>query len=218
MPTVLVTGANRGLGLGFARAYAARGDRVLGTARRPGEAEALAAVAARVLPLDVTDGASVAALSEAVGDERLDLVVHNAGILVEDRLDDVDPADVLAQLDANAVGPLRVTLAVRGLLARGGKLAVISSVMGSIAENDQGGYYGYRSSKAALNAIVKCLAIDLAPLPVVAVHPGYVRTRMSPAGDVEPDEAAAALVALIDGAGRRETGRFFDRHGREIPW
>lgn len=218
MTTVLVTGANRGLGLGFARAYAERGDRLLGTARRPDEADELAAVAARVLRLDVTDDGSVAALAGELADERLDLVIHNAGTLVEDDLESVDPADVLAQLDANAVGPLRVTRAVRPRLAGDGKIAVVSSVMGSIGENAEGGYYGYRASKAALNAIVKCLSIDLAPVPVVAYHPGYVRTRMSPAGNVEPEESAAALVRLIDRAGRGESGRFFDRHGRELPW
>lgn len=218
MTTVLVTGANRGLGLGLARAYAARGDRLLGTARRLDEAGELAAVAARVLRLDVTDDGSVAALAGELGDETIDLLVHNAGTLVEDDLDSVDPDDVLAQLDANAVGPLRVTRALRDRLAAAGRIAVISSVMGSIGQNTEGRYYGYRASKAALNAIVRSLAIDLAPVPVVAYHPGYVRTRMSPEGNVEPEESAAALVRLIDRAGRGESGRFFDRHGRELPW
>lgn len=217
MSTILVTGANRGIGLGFARAYAGRGDRVLGTARRPEAAEELAATGAEVLPLDVTDDGSVAAFAERVG-EPVDLLINNAGILIDDRFDRVDPADVLAQLDANAVGPLRVTRALRPRLARDGGIACISSFMGSIAENDQGGYYGYRSSKAALNAIVRCLAIDLAPTPVVALHPGYVRTGMTGRGDIGPDEAAAALMEVIDGVGGAESGRFLDRHGQDIPW
>ena len=218
MATVLVTGANRGIGLGFAREHAGRGDRVLGTARRPEEAAELAAVAARVLPLDVTDDASVAALAGELAGESIDLLVNNAGILVDDDLDSVDPADVLAQVDANAVGPLRVTRALRRRLAPEGKVACVSSVMGSIGENESGGWYGYRASKAALNAIVKNLSIDLAPVPVVALHPGYVKTEMTGRGEIGPDESAAALVRLLDRLGRPETGRFFDRHGRELPW
>lgn len=218
MSNVLVTGANRGIGLGFARAYAERGDRVLGTARRPDEAEELAAVAARVLPLDVTDDDSVAALAGELEGEKIDLLINNAGILVDDDLENVDPDDVLAQVDTNAVGVLRVTAALRHLLADDAKVACISSVMGSIAENGGGGYYGYRASKAALNAIVKNLSIELAPVPVVALHPGYVKTEMTGRGEIGPAESAAALVELIDRTGRGETGRFLDRHGRELPW
>jgi NAD(P)-dependent dehydrogenase (short-subunit alcohol dehydrogenase family) len=218
MATVLVTGANRGIGLGFARAYAERGDRVLGTARRPGEAAELAAVAARVLALDVTDDGSVAALAGALEGETIDLLINNAGILVDDDLDSVDADDVLAQVDTNAVGALRVTAALRHRLGEGAKVACISSVMGSIAENGSGGYYGYRASKAALNAIVKNLSIDLAPVPVIAFHPGYVKTEMTGRGEIGPAESAAALVALIDRTGGAETGRFLDRHGRELPW
>ena len=216
--TVLVTGANRGIGLALARACAARGDRVIGTARRTDEASDLAAVADRVLPLDVTDDASVAELAAALADEKLDLLITNAGILVDDGFATVDAADVLAQMDANAVGPLRVTQALRDRLAGGARVVCVSSVMGSIAENGSGGYYGYRASKAALNAIVKNLSIDLAPVPVVAVHPGYVKTAMTGRGEIGPDESAAALLAAIAGLGRRDTGRFLDRHGHDLPW
>lgn len=218
MATVLVTGANRGIGLGFARAYAARGDRVLGTARRPGEAAELAAVAAGVLALDVTDDSSVAALAAEVAGETIDLLLNNAGTLVDDDLDSLDADDVLGQVDTNAVGVLRVTAALRHRLGEGAKVACISSVMGSIAENGSGGYYGYRASKAALNAIVKNLSIDLAPVPVIAFHPGYVKTEMTGRGEIGPAESAAALVELIDRTGGAETGRFLDRHGRELPW
>lgn len=218
MATVLVTGANRGIGLGFARAYAERGDRVLGTARRPDEAEELAAAAERVLRLDVADDESVAELARELEGESIDLLINNAGILVDDDVGNVDPDDVLAQVDTNAVGVLRVTLALRHLLADGAEIACISSVMGSIAENGSGGYYGYRASKAALNAIVKNLSIDLAPVPVIAFHPGYVKTEMTGRGEIGPDESAAALVELIGRTGRGETGRFLDRHGRELAW
>lgn len=223
--TVLVTGANRGIGLAFARAWADRGSRVLGTARDPAGADALRDVAARVESLDVTDDASVAALADRLDDEAVDLLIHNAGILVRDDLDDVAPRDVLAQLDTNAVGPLRVTRALRPHLERAAteseaapRLVFISSVMGSMARNGDGGYYGYRASKAALNAVVRNLHHDLAPWPCVALHPGYVRTDMTGGGNITPAESAGDMVATIGRIDRSWSGRFFDRFGEEIPW
>ncbi|HEX2254597.1 MAG TPA: SDR family oxidoreductase [Thermoanaerobaculia bacterium] len=218
--TVLVTGANRGIGLALARLYAARGHRVVGTARVPADAHDLGNVAEQVEPLDVTSDESVAALARRLDGRPVDLLIHNAGILVNDRLEDVRPEDVLAQLDTNAVGPLRVTRALRPCLeaSRAPKVACLSSVMGSLAGNREGGYYGYRASKAALNAVVRSLAVDLAPIPVFSLHPGYVRTAMTGAGNLTPEESAASLVEVIDGAGREHSGRFLDRHGDEIPW
>lgn len=219
-PTVLVTGANRGIGLALARTFAERGARVIGTARSPDEADDLAAVAARVERLDQTDDASVAALADSLEGEALDVAVHNAGILRRDDVDDLDPDDVLAQLDTNAVGPLRVTRALRPHHARAEdpRLVYVSSVMGSIGDNGDGAYYGYRASKAALNMVVKNLHLDLAPWPVVALHPGYVHTRMTGAGNITPEESAAGLVEVIEGVDRSMSGRFFDRFGEELPW
>jgi NAD(P)-dependent dehydrogenase (short-subunit alcohol dehydrogenase family) len=219
-PTVLVTGANRGIGLALAAALAERGLRVVGTARRPDDAGELAAVAHRVEALDVTDDASVAALAAALDGEALDLLVHNAGTQIPGELDDLRPADLLTQMDVNAVGPLRVTRALRPHLARAAapKLAFLSSIMGSMAEND-GGWYGYRASKAALNAIVRCLHRDLAPWPCVCLHPGYVRTRMTGhRGHLEPEESAADLADLLLRLDGSMSGRFLDRFGEEIPW
>jgi len=219
--TVLVTGANRGIGLALARAFAAGGYRVIGTARRPGKAGELAAVAARVEALDVADDASVAALAAALAGEAVDLLVHNAGTQIQGDVDKLRAADVLTQIDVNAVGPLRVTRALRPHLARAAapRLAFLSSIMGSMAENGDGGWYGYRASKAALNAVVRSLHHDLAPWPCVCLHPGYVRTRMTGhRGHLEADEAAADLVPLLLRLDRSMSGRFLDRFGDEIPW
>jgi NAD(P)-dependent dehydrogenase (short-subunit alcohol dehydrogenase family) len=221
MATVVITGANRGIGLALAELYTGRGDRVVGTAREPSEAWELAATGARVEPLEVTDPASVAALAAALDGEAVDLVVANAGILVDDTRADLDPQTVLRQLAVNAVGPLAVALALSPHLALAArpKLVALTSYLGSIGENRDGGYYGYRASKAALNALFRGLAVDLAPLPVLLLHPGYVRTRMTEdRGEITPEEAAADLAALIDRAGPRHSGRFLDRHGKEIPW
>ena len=222
---VLVTGANRGIGLALARAWAERGERVIATARRPWEADALTGVAARVEALDVTQPASVATLADKLTDEAVDLLVHNAGILVNDRIGDVDPADVLEQLDVNAVGPLRVSLALRPHLQRAAdagrvpRTVFISSVMGSLAENTEGGWYGYRSSKAAANAVMRNLHADLDPWPVVALHPGYVQTRLTGgAGHISPETSAADLVKLIDRFDASMSGGFFDRFGEPLPW
>ncbi len=222
---VLVTGANRGIGLALAKAWAERGERVIATARRPWEADALTGAAARVVALDITQPASVSALAETLADEAIDLLVHNAGILVNDRIDDVDPADVLKQLDVNAVGPLRVSLALRPHLRRAAdagrvpRTVFISSVMGSLAENTEGGWYGYRSSKAAANAVMRNLHADLDPWPVVALHPGYVKTRLTGgAGHITPETSAADLVKVIDRVDASMSGGFFDRFGEPIAW
>lgn len=221
MTHVLITGANRGLGLAFARNYAKRGETVIGTARDPQGARELHDSGARVESLDVNDPDSVARLAERLGQIPVDRLILNAGILADDPWPDFDPQSVLDQLETNALGPLRVVQALRGHVARsdGAKVIAVSSVMGSIAEISDGGYYGYRSSKAALNAIVRTLSVDLDPTPVVAVHPGYVRTRMTnQQGHVTPEESAADLVELIERADGSMSGRFFDRHGDELPW
>lgn len=221
MARVLITGANRGIGLAFARAFGERGDEVVGSARRPDEATELRACGARVEELDVTDDASVEALARRLEGLAIDLLVHNAGLLVDDALEDVEPADVLRQMDVNVVGPLRVTRALLPGLQRADdpRIVALSSVMSSIAENEDGGYYGYRVSKAALNAVAKSLALDLDPIPVVLLHPGYVKTRMTGGkGNLTPEQSVARLLPLIDRIDASMSGTFIDVRGRTIPW
>lgn len=216
--TVLITGANRGIGLEFARAYAARGETVLGTARNPEAATELCEVA-EVLPCDVSSDASVQALGEALGNRTIDLLINNAGILRVDTLDAVDTETMLAQYNTNAVGILRVTATLRDNLSDRARVVNVTSRMGSIEDNTSGRMYGYRASKAAVNMITKGLSLDLAPIPVMAIHPGYVRTDMtSGSGDISPKDAVARMLTVIDELDESRTGMFWHRDGYELPW
>jgi len=223
-PTVLITGANRGIGLEYARQFAEKGYQVIGTARDPSDAKELSAVASRVEQLDVTDGASVSALATRLGDVPIDILVNNAGIF--DRrdvtVDKVDFAMMEQTFAVNTAGPLRVTQALLPNL-RGGKRRTIvnmSSHLGSI-EKSNGRWYAYRASKAALNQINKILSVELAPegFTCVVLHPGWVRTDLGGANATySPQESVSGLVAVIEKLGPADNGRFYDFKGDPIPW
>lgn len=225
---VLITGANRGIGLELTRQYLARGASVEATARRPDDARALRDLATsgdlRVHALDVTDDASAAALARALGDVGLDLLVSNAGVYGDrDDLAALDLAEVASVIQTNAVGTLRVAAALLPALRRGAtrKIAGITSGMGSIGDNRSGGAYGYRMSKAALNMALKTLAIDLAPerFTVVAVNPGWVKTDMGgPSAPTPVAESAANMIALFDRITPTDSGSFLDHRGHAWPW
>ncbi len=221
MTTAVITGANRGIGLAFAKALLARGDTVIGTAREPAEAGELANSGAEVEELDVTDDASVTNFAERLQGRSVDLLINNAGILRRDRLDSFDPATLQREFDVNALGPLRVTNALLPSLRLSAKprIVALTSRMGSIADNNSGGFYGYRASKAALNAVIKSLSIDLDPWPAVVIHPGYVRTRMTGnQGDLTAEEAVERMLLVIDKLDSSMSGKFFHRDGHELPW
>lgn len=222
--TVLVTGANRGIGLEYARQFAARGYTVIGTARDPADAKELSAVAKRVEQLDVTDAASVAALARRLDGVAIDILVNNAGMF--DRrdvtVDTVDFGIMERTFAVNTLGPLRV---VQGLLPnlRQGKRKVIvnmSSQLGSI-ENSNGRWYAYRSSKAALNQVNKILSVELGPEGFICtvLHPGWVRTDMGGENATySPQESVSGLIAVIEKLKPSDNGRFFDFKGEPIPW
>ena len=222
MATTLITGANRGIGLALCRALRARGDEVIAVCRRPSaELEQLGGVRVE-RGVDVTSDDDVADLARRLGDDqRIDLAVLNAGILREDDLDAVDLADVEEQLRVNAIAPLRVARALAPMLDRGSKLALITSRMGSMGDNGSGGYYGYRMSKAALNAAGVSLARDLRSrgVAVAILHPGYVRTDMTAgAGNVDASDAARMLLARIDELTLEKSGQFQHANGERLPW
>lgn len=222
--TVLVTGANRGIGLEYARQLADKGYRVIGTARDPSAATELAAIAARVEALDVSDAASVAALAIRLKDVPIDILVNNAGVFDrgDSSIDKVDFAQMEQTLAVNTLGPLRMIQALMPNLRQGQRKLIVnmSSQLGSIS-GSTGGWYAYRTSKAALNQITKTLAVELAKdgFVCVVVHPGWVRTDMGgAAATYSPEESVSGLVGLIEKLGPADNGRFFDFQGKTIPW
>jgi NAD(P)-dependent dehydrogenase (short-subunit alcohol dehydrogenase family) len=221
MPTILVTGANRGIGLALVRRLAARGDTVIGVCRKTSpELAALSGVRVEA-GVDVTSDGEVEALGRRLEGVALDWLVLNAGVLRSDDLDELDLGAIRAQFEVNALGPLRVVRALLPGLGRGAKIALLTSRMGSMGDNGSGGHYGYRMSKAALNAAGVSLARDLRPrgIAVAILHPGYVRTDMTGGhGNVEPDEAARQLVERIDGLRLETSGTFFHANGQVLPW
>ncbi|HUH00556.1 MAG TPA: SDR family oxidoreductase [Kofleriaceae bacterium] len=220
MSTIAITGANRGIGLELTRQCEERGDQVIAICRnRSAELDALGVQV--VSGIDVTSDDDVARLARELADLRLDVLINDAGVLVRNSLDRLDVAGIRRQFEVNSLGPLRVTTALMPLLARGSKVAIVTSRMGSIADNTSGGSYGYRMSKAAVNAAGKSLAHDLAPrgIAVVLLHPGYVRTDMTGhSGNVDPADAARDLLARIDELEMSSTGTFRHANGEELPW
>ena len=222
--TVLVTGANRGLGLEFARQYADAGWQVIGTARDPEEAQELEALGVRIMQLDVADQQSVDALAAALGDEPIDLLINNAGIFPRvGTLDEIDFDDYERTLAVNTVGPVRVTRALLPNLRRGQlkMVAGLSSNLGSIAENERGNFYGYRESKAGLNMFTKTLAAELGPEGFICVvlTPGWVQTDMGgPNATLTPAESIAGMKAVLDRLTPADNGTFWSYNGSQMPW
>ena len=222
--TYLVTGANRGIGLQLATDLCARGDQVIATARDPRSARELARTGARVMPLDVADPASVAALAAGLAGLSIDVLVNNAGIGVgHEGIGRLDYARLSRFFETNALGALRVTEALLPNL-RAGKRRVVANMtsrMGSIADNSSGGAYAYRASKAALNMLTKNVAIDLAPegFTCLVLHPGWVQTDMGgPAAPLSVAESSESLIGMLDRATPAQSGAFLDFAGETIPW
>jgi NAD(P)-dependent dehydrogenase (short-subunit alcohol dehydrogenase family) len=210
MPFAVVTGSNRGIGLELCRELALRGDTVLAACRsRSAELDALGVEV--VSDVDVTTESGASKLSAAVAKRTIDLLINNAGVLAHEALPELDFESIERQFVVNALGPLRVTAALAPRLARGGKVALITSRMGSIADNTSGAYYGYRMSKAALNMAGASLAHDLRSqdVAVALLHPGFVRTEMTGNnGGIHPNEAARGLLARIDELTLQTSGGF----------
>jgi len=218
--TVVITGANRGIGLAMTKLCAARGDRVYAICRQ--SSIALDALNVNVITdINITEKPSVIALKLALTGIKIDLLINNAGLLISDQLAGLQSDLIRQQLEVNAIAPLMVTEALLDNFSVGGKVAMITSRMGSIADNQSGGYYGYRMSKAALNAGAKSMAIDLQArkIAVGIFHPGFVQTDMvNHQGDISADESAKRLMKLMDKLTMAETGVFIHSNGERLPW
>lgn len=231
MDTLLITGANRGLGLEFVKQYAAAGWRVLACCRAPAGAEALRALAAassgRVTlhALDVADLPAIDALALELHGMPIDLVINNAGIY-PDRHSGFGRTDYDAwatTFRVNTMAPLKMAEAFIGNLdlGKGRTIATVSSKMGSVADNTSGGCYLYRSSKAAVNIVVKSLSLDLAGrgIKAVVLHPGWVQTDMGgPNALITAAQSVAGMRQVIAGLTAADAGRFIGFDGREVPW
>ncbi len=227
MPTVLITGAGRGIGLALVHAYAEDDWTVLAGIRDPAAAQRLMRIDGDVTPvtLDVADPASVMILAERLAGLPLDLLLNNAGLLGSrgTTIGETDFAAWQDVLTVNTLAPVRLVEAFLPHLRDGeGKIiATVSSRLGSIGSNDSGGNLIYRSSKAAVNAAMRSIARDLADeaFTVTLLHPGWVRTDMGgPQASVEPADSARGIKSVIDGLTPAMTGRFFNYDGAEIPW
>jgi NAD(P)-dependent dehydrogenase (short-subunit alcohol dehydrogenase family) len=232
MPTALITGSNRGLGLEWTHQLAAAGWRVHATCRLPDEAHDLHRLAAAyprlsVHRLDVTHGDDIAALSRELHDSAIDWLINNAGVYFErwdkDPLGSIEYDAWEETFRVNTLGAVRVTEALTEQLARSEHKLVltITSHMGSIAEIGSGRSYAYRSSKAALNAAMKGIALELKPrdIGVLLLHPGWVNTRMGgPDAPYTAEESVRGMRRRADGFRPEHSGRFFRFDGSEIPW
>ena len=219
MATILITGANRGIGLEMARQLAARGETVIAACRQ-GSLDLDALDVEVVEGLDVTSDDSVAALAGRLAGRRIDWLVNNAGILERTSLDRLDWDAMERQFRVNSLGPLRVTAGLRDNLSGGSKVFIVTSRMGSVDDNSSGGSYGYRMSKAAVNMAGKSLSVDLkeAGIGVFLLHPGWVATDMTEGTGIAVEESAAGLVRTMDRLDIDQTGSFWHQEGYELPW
>ena len=219
MPTTLITGCNRGIGLQLVTQLHARGEKVIGVCRQV--SDELSQVGIQVVDgIDVTNGESVARLKAELSDERIDVLINNAGILRRDTFGELDYGSMLEQYEVNALGPLRVTEALAGNLVEGAKVAIVTSRVGSIDDNGSGGNWGYRASKTAVNMIGTNLMHELKPrgIAVALLHPGLVATDMTGNHGISPQESASGLIARIDELTLESSGGFWHAEGYALPW
>ena len=232
MKTLLITGANRGIGLEFVRQYAADGWRVFACCRKPAAADTLDRLLSQfpdriqVYALDITDHRQIEQLSQTLADQPIDLLINNAGVYPPDRGDAFGKTDYAAwrhAFEVNTMAPLKMTEAFIRQVSRSNlkTIATITSNMGSVADNRGGGSYIYRSSKAGVNIVVKSLSIDLNPQKIIAVvlHPGWVKTDMGgPGALITAEQSVTGMRRVISNLSLQDSGKFYAFDGQIIPW
>ncbi len=220
MNTILITGANRGIGLEYCRQYKDKGDSVIAVCRTLSpELEKLGVEI--IADIDVSNEMSVYDLGEQLEGKRIDIAINNAGIMQNETIDKLDINSIRKQFEVNTLGPLMVTRAILPHMANPSKLILMTSRMGSIADNTSGGKYGYRMSKAALNSAGVSLSHDLKDkgIAVAILHPGYVKTDMTnDSGNITAEESVNDLIARIDELTLDNSGTFWHSDGQVLPW
>lgn len=220
MAAILISGAGRGIGLALTKQLVGRGDRVIALCRAP-SAELAQIEGIRIIAdIDVTDEAAIQQLVAQLDKQPIDVIIHCAGVMTAETLQDLDIDRIRRQFEINALAPLRITQALLPNLRSGSKVILITSRMGSIDDNSSGGRYGYRMSKAALNIAGKSLAVDLkgAGIAVGIFHPGMVATDMTGQQGIDPTIAASNLINRIDHLSLDTSGQFFHANGEHLPW
>ena len=221
LSTYLITGANRGIGLELVRQLKERGEDVIATCRTT--SSELNSLSVRVeTGVDITSGESVLKLRENLNNIKIDVLVQNAGIAEFNSLSNLDPQSILKQFEVNALSPLCFVQSMINNLSKSGKIALISSRMGSIEDNNSGGSYGYRMSKVALCMAGKSLSVDLKSknIAVAILHPGLVSTRMTgfTTNGIQPEESVKGMIQRIDELTINNSGTFWHSNGDVLPW
>ncbi len=223
--TIVITGANRGIGFAMAKICKDRGDIVYALCRK--SSPQLNELDVQVIEnIDIASEAGISQAKLALANVDIDILINNAGILRDESLSEFNQTTIKEQFSVNALAPLSLTQALLSHLHTGSKVAFITSRMGSITDNTSGGRYGYRMSKAALNIGAMSLAKDLAAdqIAIGIYHPGYVQTDMVNTagsisnGDISAEEAAQKLISLVDDLTMQETGVFKHSNGEVLPW
>ncbi|MCB1145168.1 MAG: SDR family oxidoreductase [Leptospiraceae bacterium] len=219
MSNIVITGANRGIGFGLAKEFSKSGHNVIGVCRNA--SNDMRNHCSEVLDgYDVTKEESLTSLYEKLSGTKIDILINNAGILQQDSLSQLPSNSLLDQFKVNAMAPILLTSKILPLIQKPGKVVVITSRMGSIADNGSGGYYGYRMSKAAVNAAFVSLARDLASsdIHVAIIHPGMVATEMTGRQGIPVEEAVSGIVHRINELNASSSGKFYHQNGEELPW
>ncbi len=225
MATYLVTGANRGIGYEYCKQLHDRGDEVIALCRQ--RSDGLDALGIRVeTGIDISDDDAIAALTQSLKNQPIDVLINNAGIYRQSNLQDLNVAGIKEQFEINAIAPLKLTQALlpnlKAAKANPAKVTIMTSRMGSIADNTSGGTYGYRMSKVAVSMAGKSLSQDLEPagIAVAILHPGLVSTGMTNfnSNGISPKESVQGLLKVIDALSLDNTGTFWHSNGEELPW
>jgi short-subunit dehydrogenase len=219
MPTTLITGTNKGIGLQICTQLKARGEDVIAVCRTP--SPELSGLGVRIIDgIDVSDAKSIDRLKSELAGQQIDVLINNAGIMKNDSFGSIDYEEMMEQFRVNALGPLRVTEALADNLKDGSKVVIVTSRVGSIADNGSGGHYGYRASKTAVNQIGTNLKHELMPrgIAVALLHPGMVATELTGGRGISPTDSARGIIERIDALDIENSGGFWHAEGYELPW